>query len=275
MSEEWHQPVPTVPPPTTPPPSWTAAGSATVAPAVADTTTPTARRGLVVELVVMAITVALPGIIIGLRGFTDPTTVDTDIGVLELAAGLTAALGPAGIAVYLLWRDGRLQTAGFGRRSVGFIVGYGAMGFVCLFIALMSIGITIGIVTGEVQDAIEQQQNGEPADPLPDDDGIAFTVPSMLAAAAIALVAGVSEETLYRAYAITRLEQLGLRRLAVLIPGGLFALGHLYQGPLALLVIGALAAVFTWLYRWKRSVYPVMVAHALYDFTIFFILAAT
>ncbi len=269
----WYQPVPTVPPPTAPPAGWEPVSPSSPAPGQAAPS----RRTMVVELVVMAITVSLPGIIIGLRGFTDPTTVTTDVDVLELIAGLTAALGPAGIAAYLLWRDGRLQTAGFGRRRAGFVIGYGLLGVVCLFITVMSIGLVVGLATGEIQDAIEQQERGEEVDALPgdDDDGIEFTLPSMLVAAAIAVTAGVGEEVLYRAYAIARLEQLGLKRGALLLPGALFAVGHLYQGPLALLVIGALTAVFTWLYRWKRSVYPVMLAHALYDFGIFLILATT
>ena len=73
---------------------------------------------------------------------------------------------------------------------------------------------------------------------------------------------------MFRAYAITRMEEAGYGRAAVWAPWAVFTVLHLYQGPVALLVIGAVAGIFVWLYRWKRSIWPVMVAHALYDLTI-------
>ena len=91
-----------------------------------------------------------------------------------------------------------------------------------------------------------------------DGEGVAFSVGSVVAGVLIALVAGVGEEIVYRAYAISRLEELGWVRAAIWAPWAVFTVQHVYQGPIAILVIGAVAATFVWLYRWQRSVWPVI-----------------
>jgi membrane protease YdiL (CAAX protease family) len=244
------EPYPTVPPPASPPPGVT--GPA-----------PVRRRQLRVELAVMAFAAAVPAVVIALRGFTDPADVDLELPVIELVATLLAALGPAAIAVYLLWRDGRLEAAGFGRRPAGFVLGYGALGWVCCFIALVALGLVVQMIV---------LLSGGDADEVARTDDLDLTVGVVLAALAISLVAGVGEEIVYRAYAISRMEEAGFGRAAVIAPWAIFTVAHLYQGPIALVVIGIVGAVFVWLYRWKRSIWPVMVAHALYD--IFVILLA-
>lgn len=207
----------------------------------------------------MLLLAAVPSFIIGLQGINDPTTITTDIGVLELLATVAAAAGPAVMAIYLLWRDGRLQSSGFARRSPGFIAGYGAIGWVSCFLALfgMSLVVTLVYVTfgGDIDTLTESS----------DDDGVALSAASLTIAYVIALTAGLTEEVVFRAYAITRLEELGWKRAAFLVPGAVFTVLHLYQGPLVLVYIGAVTAVFTWLYKWRRSIWPVMVAHALFD----------
>lgn len=215
----------------------------------------------------MAFLAVAPSAVIALRGISDPGTIDLDISVLELLAALLAALGPAAMAVFLLWRDGRLGAAGFDRRPAGFIAGYGALGAVCCFIALWTVILVINIalvIGGQDLEEIAGEQ-----DPLD------FTVGTALAALAISLVAGVGEEIVYRAYAISRMEEAGFGRAAVWVPWAVFAAVHLYQGPLAVLVIAGVGGVFVWLYRWQRSIWPVMVAHAGYDAVLLLLLLAT
>ena len=98
-----------------------------------------------------------------------------------------------------------------------------------------------------------------------EDDGVALSAASLAVAFVISITAGITEEIIFRAYAITRLEELGWKWAAVIVPGVVFTLLHLYQGVLALLLIGSVTVVFTALFRWKRSIWPVMVAHALFD----------
>ena len=66
----------------------------------------------------------------------------------------------------------------------------------------------------------------------------------------------------------------GFVRAAVYVPWAVFTLEHLYQGPIALLVIGTVGGVFVWLYRWQRSVWPVIVAHAGYDAVVILVTLA-
>ena len=214
----------------------------------------------------MAFLAAVPSFVISLGGITDPESIDLDIGTLELVASLLASLGPAAIAAYLLWRDGRLHAAGFGRRSPGFILGYGALGTVCCFIAIITVGLVINTIILATGGDIEETNDVE---------AIELTAGVVVAIIAIALAAGIGEEIVFRAYAISRMEEAGFGRAAVWAPWAVFTVIHLYQGPIALLVIGAVSAVFVWLYRWQRSVWPVMVAHALYDIGILLLTAAT
>lgn len=238
-----REPVPTVPPPTTPPPGVTGPP-------------PARRRQLRVELAAMAFLAAVPSAVLALRGLDDPTSVDLEVPVVELVASLLAALGPAAMALYLLWRDGRLSAAGFDRKPAGFVAGYGALGAVCSFIAIVMVGIVLQIIV---------LVGGGDLDDIGGTESVDLSVGVALAGFAIALVAGVGEEIVYRAYAISRMEEAGYARAAIWLPWAVFTFEHLYQGPLALPVIGAVGAVFVWLYRWKRSIWPVMVAHALYD----------
>lgn len=205
----------------------------------------------------MAFLAVVPSFVIALEGIADPTDIDLEIGVIELVASLLAALGPAAMAVYLLWRDGRLDDAGFGRRPLGFVAGYGALGAVCCYVAFWTVAIIITIVLLAGGQDIEELGA--------DQDTLDFTVGTAVAGLAIAIVAGVGEEIVYRAYAITRMEEAGYGRAAVWAPWAIFTVVHVYQGLIAIPIIGAVGAVFVWLYRWQRSIWPVMVAHALYD----------
>src|SRR5690606_20537060 len=122
----WYQPEPTRPAPTTPPPGWV------LAPAP-----PEEQRRIRFELLTLLLLVAVPGLIIGLEGIDEPQRVTTDLSVVELLALVASAAGPAVLAYHLLWRDRRLGVAGFGRRRLGFTLGYGLLGLVAIYVALL------------------------------------------------------------------------------------------------------------------------------------------
>lgn len=263
--ESWPPPVPnarnepTFPPPVGLPEQWTRHPAQPPPPRV-PVAGAEARRYLRVELIVVAFAAAVPGLVIALRGLGDPTSIDTDdVDAVEVVASLLAALGPAAITSYLLWRDGRLSVAGFGRRSAGFVIGYGLLGLACAIGALLAIGSLIAVLT-------EVFGDGEVGGEGPD---VSLTVGSLAVALGLSLVAGLSEEVVYRAYGITRLEELGMPRAAMVVPWAVWTLQHLYAGILAPLVVGAVGATWVWLYRWKRSIWPLVVAHALYDIGVF------
>jgi membrane protease YdiL (CAAX protease family) len=252
----WYQPVPTRLPPRDPPPGWQ------MAPADVSQ-----HRRIRFELLAMLVVAALPSFIIGLEGIDDPQSISTDLSTLEVLYLVASAAGPALMAVYLLWRDQRLGLAGFGRRGPGFVAGYGVLGLVCVYVALFA----AAVVASNLYIAF----GGDIDDLGGDDVTVDFTAASLAVAYVISLTAGVTEEVVFRAYAITRLEELGWKRAAVVVPGVVFTVLHLYQGIFGTLLIGAVTVAFTWLYRWKRSIWPVMVAHALFDAVQLTLAAAT
>ena len=81
-----------------------------------------------------------------------------------------------------------------------------------------------------------------------------------------AIVAGVTEEILYRGYAIERLSfLLGHRWLAGLLAGAAFLLGHAAWGGAQMIVVAFGTVIFVGLYLWRRDLPCLMIAHILAD----------
>ena len=80
------------------------------------------------------------------------------------------------------------------------------------------------------------------------------------------IVAGVTEEILYRGYAIERLTFLtGRRWLAGLIAGVGFLLAHWSWGGLQMIIVAFATVILVGLYQWRRDLVCCMLAHALAD----------
>jgi len=231
---------------------------------VAPPLTGPARQVVRVELVVLLFVAAVPGIVFGLTGISEPQTVDTDIDTIRLVTSLLASLGPAVLVVFLLWRDGALSLAGFDRPRLWRTVGLGLLAFVCSILAVIAAGIVIAIILGVT---------GSHA-PTVDTADVDVTARFVVIAFAISATAGISEEIVYRGYGITRMEQAGWPRAALWVPLLAWTSQHLYEGWTALLVVGAIGVQMVWIFRWKRSVYPLMIGHLLYDAAIFALSAA-
>jgi membrane protease YdiL (CAAX protease family) len=213
-----------------------------------------------VELVVLAFAVAGPGLVIGLRGISEPTSVNPDLSALTLLATAVAALGPAALALYLLWREGSLAEAGLSRPRVGAVIGWGLLAFLSCVAALFVVGIVVVIV---------QQATGHTTATSDTTSHINATAGAIIGLLVISIVAGVSEEITYRAYGITRMDQAGWPRAALVVPWMVWTAQHLYEGPIALLVVGAVGAPLVLFFKYRRTVYPLIVGHALYDIAIF------
>ncbi len=83
----------------------------------------------------------------------------------------------------------------------------------------------------------------------------------------IVLRAGVVEEFLYRGYAITRLEALGLgRSWSVAIPLGIFSVAHWTGGWANIVIVLALGSILSGFYVWRRDLVANMIGHGLVDF---------
>jgi membrane protease YdiL (CAAX protease family) len=87
------------------------------------------------------------------------------------------------------------------------------------------------------------------------------------------IVAGVTEEIVYRGYAIERLALLtGRRWLAGLVAGAAFLAVHVSWGGAQLILVAFATVVFVGLYLWRRDLPCVILAHVLADL-IGFVLA--
>jgi membrane protease YdiL (CAAX protease family) len=82
---------------------------------------------------------------------------------------------------------------------------------------------------------------------------------------AVSLVNPVFEEFLWLGYGVARLgPQLGMR-VAATLSLTLRVAVHAYQGPWAVLSILPLGLAFTWYYGRSRRIWPVVVAHVMFD----------
>jgi len=87
-------------------------------------------------------------------------------------------------------------------------------------------------------------------------------------ALAIAFTAGITEEVVVRGYAQTRLEQLRAPTAVILLlPTGLWAALHLYQGVGPAVTILCLGLVYALYFHRTRRLWPLVVAHAAFDLT--------
>jgi len=91
----------------------------------------------------------------------------------------------------------------------------------------------------------------------------------------IAVTAGVTEEVVVRGYAQTRLEQLKVPTAMVLVlPTALWGILHLYQGASAALTVFCLGMLYAWYFHRTRRLWPIIIAHGLFDLTQLVLLLA-
>lgn len=80
------------------------------------------------------------------------------------------------------------------------------------------------------------------------------------------IVAGVTEEILYRGYAVERLAFLtGRRWLGGLVAGAAFLIAHWSWGGAQMILVAFATLILTGLYLWRRDLLCCMLAHALTD----------
>ncbi len=128
-------------------------------------------------------------------------------------------------------------------------IGVGLLAFGCRWALWVLFSVLRPDAAGALAD--EMRFTGVPAGPL--------------AIVLISVLNPVFEEFLWLGYGVARLaDRLGLRRAAILSLGLRLAV-HTYQGPWAVLGVLPLGVGFTWYYGRTRRLWPVVVAHVLFD----------
>jgi hypothetical protein len=91
------------------------------------------------------------------------------------------------------------------------------------------------------------------------------------AIALLSLATGYREELFYRCYLVTRLAAMGVpASVAVIAAALVYAVGHAYEGPLAILLALAQGGAFGALLLRGASLHALALAHALYNFVVLF-----
>ncbi len=76
---------------------------------------------------------------------------------------------------------------------------------------------------------------------------------------------GYCEEFFFRIYLVETMRTVFGKKAAIIISAVFFALGHLYQGTLAVFVIFFLGLGFQWIYSRYRSIHVNAITHAMFD----------
>ena len=79
------------------------------------------------------------------------------------------------------------------------------------------------------------------------------------------LAVGYCEEFFFRFYLVETIGSVLGKKAAILISAVFFALGHLYQGYLAVIIIFFLGLSFQWIYSRYKSIHVNGIVHALFD----------
>jgi membrane protease YdiL (CAAX protease family) len=216
-----------------------------------------------VELLVVFVLAALPSLVFGLQGLGEAQQVETDVPWLELLAQFAASLGPALVCWYLLWRDSVARRAGLDRRSPAFLAGWSAVTLVATVVASV-VGGMLAYGLGQSFGLDEETNVGDAT----------FTLKYTVTAVLLAAGAGFGEELVWRAYGMARMEQAGWPRAAVVVPSAIWVLLHLYGGVLTLVVVACVGAPLLWIVWYRRSVWPAVIAHAVYNLAVFLLAAA-
>ena len=220
---------------------------------------PTAgRRVLATELALVLLLTFAPGLLglllLATSGHSQPASIDR-LGPAIGASIFDTFLSwtPVLVLGYMLVRSGE----GFAAIGLGRFQRWDASAGVALSVGSWVLVFVLSIVFSHL--------GSRDVDFLPKALPLWFRVVDALT---IAVTAGITEEVVVRGYAQTRLEQLRAPTAVILLlPTGLWALLHLYQGVGPAVIILCLGLVYAVFFNRTRRLWPLVVAHGAFDLT--------
>ncbi|MBI4581700.1 MAG: CPBP family intramembrane metalloprotease [Planctomycetes bacterium] len=206
----------------------------------------------IVQMVMVAVAgMVVGGIIAGLCRFQDPRWNEM---VVTAAAGVACI-----VAAFTLVRSAGQRPAAIGwcTRSARVDIAIGLLSALAIYVALITGAVLLVLVRPDLLEETTQAR-----------EAIEKTIPrtSIPVMMAMMVFVAVWEEVVFRGFLLTRLQAI-VRRwwLAVAIGTVLFAVGHGYQGPIALVAVGALGVILGVLFVWRRSLLPGIALHAAFN----------
>jgi membrane protease YdiL (CAAX protease family) len=166
----------------------------------------------------------------------------------------------------LLWSDGqRVEQLGLSQVKMGTQALYGLAALAGAFAVHLLVSAVLAVGVQAVHtDALSneaEQRSGAIGELLSTSN-----VPAFLA---LMLFAAAFEEIAFRGFVLPRLRHAtGSWLVALLLMSFLFGLGHLYEGPLAVLQTAALGIFFGLVLMWRGHLLPAVVAHVGFNGTM-------
>ncbi len=181
----------------------------------------------------------------------------------------TVGMGAASVmgAAFFVFIEGQ-RAADIGWTSRAFLanVGLGVAALLATYVTVAAMFFTVAILHPGI---LEQQETAGKAvrETMP-----AMSIPKM--ALFMGFVA-LWEEVVFRGFVLTRLKVLlGRWWLAVPLSSLVFGAVHVYEGPLAVVMISVLGLVMAILFIWRRSLVPCITLHFLNNFVMLLLLDA-
>lgn len=220
------------------------------------------RRRVRLEIAAVAAIALLPSVPSAVMGLWDPTAAGDVLQMsgLRISTNILSWLGTTSLVLFLLWRDGRLRTAGLGGYSVGRALGIGVGGAIVAYAAAFVAGMFV---------VLWQALFGTVSLPTSGTGSVPVTAGTVTAAVLMSVTAGISEEIVFRGYMISRFADAGWARAGWWVPLLAWSLIHAGQGGAAALQILAIGTVLVAIFAWTRNVWPGVIAHALLDLAVF------
>ena len=218
-------------------------------------------RGLCKEMLLLFAVFFLPGILFQYGGIRPDAFDELSYHLALLVTAVPQTL----LIVYVLWLQPTEDLSRFGFRTVDVPDLLAAVvASVGMFIVLAVAGSLVLLFPEAAQDAVRSGFR------------FRFTNLSLLPLALLSSLAiAYREEAFFRAYLLTRFEQLSVNpALAVILAAAAFSLGHFYQGIGGALIAFILGLYLGWIYIRRRSVHIVAVAHGIYNFAVLALTAA-
>jgi uncharacterized protein len=202
------------------------------------------RQAYLVETVIFLL-LLVPSMGLALGANADNLTFPLVAGAVILHdVALTA------LALYLVWRGNEgIGSIGWVPAHIGREAAIGAALFIPMFLGVAMLEALLHAA-------------GFPTPPQPPGFLLPRSGSDYILALVLLSVVAVAEETIFRGYLLRRFSQVtGNRVWAIVLSSVIFALGHVYQGSLGVIAVGAIGIAFALLYLWRGSLVAPMVMH--------------